>query len=170
VDRPDGHRNGRVCHADDAARDVHLDRAAGRGEYQWRVLPLPDLAAMMTTRILPDVEYARLADTPLAPAWPRLVGQDATIVVVEAEGRIVATGALVRLLHGEEVWVDPAYRGAGGALRPLLEGLSEAARAQGAEAVVASTVSSAVAERLEHAGGLRWPGFVYRVPVLPAKE
>ena len=62
---------------------------------------------------------------------PSMVAQvrpgDAQVVVVESEGRIVASMTVLRMTHLEGTWVDPEHRNAG-TVRALLRAAGEAAR------------------------------------------
>lgn len=64
---------------------------------------------MMTTRILPREEYAKLNGTLLDPAW-RSLPSDAQVVAIEQDGALIGCSALFPAWHLEGVWIAPEYR------------------------------------------------------------
>ena len=72
-------------------------------------------------RILPVEEWGRLQAEQLPPTIPYVPPHDVAVVVVEDDaGEIVACMSVLKVTHFEGVWVDPAWRGNAGVMRPLL--------------------------------------------------
>ena len=122
----------------------------------------------MTSRILPPAEYARLADTYLAPLLEALP-HDTQVVVVEDDGVIVAHWALMLLPHCECAWLHPLYRKNPAVVRRLYVGMVRAARDRGVSRVMTAAIDDEVRGLLAHLGAERLPGDHYVWP-LPAKE
>jgi GNAT superfamily N-acetyltransferase len=105
----------------------------------------------MKSRILPPNEWHRLdGNEQLGNVWPFLRPDDTRIVVVEDEGEIVATWAVVRVVHVEGVWVKPEYRRRSLRLvRQLFQSMYEAARQFGVRNVWTSASTPEVEHLLE---------------------
>ena len=119
----------------------------------------------MTTRVLPRSEWARLAGTevgPIAEALPPDVGQ---VIVVEDGGQIVATWALIPMLHAEGLWIADGYRGRVGVVRRLLRGMRELAAGFGVGTVQTAAVSTEVAAYIGRLGGSPLPGQAFLLPL-----
>lgn len=113
----------------------------------------------MTRRLLPVSDWYRLAETPqLGPIWQHLPA-NARVVVVEDDGAIVATWALLPVVHVEGLWIAPSHAAAG---VPLLRGMRQEARAMGAERVWTGADSDAIRGLLErfHAQPVPYDSFV----------
>lgn len=82
----------------------------------------------MTTRILPREEYPRLAGTLLEKAWPYF-NEQARVIVVERDGRIVRCAALFPEWRLDGVWTAESEKKSVGSGRRLLRTLRELARA-----------------------------------------
>ncbi|MCC6417229.1 MAG: GNAT family N-acetyltransferase [Gemmataceae bacterium] len=120
--------------------------------------------------MLPPEEWHRLPDDAArAPngqiVWRFLDPATTSIQVVEAEGRIVGTVALMQVVHAEVLWIDPAYRRQGGVMRRLLAGLYRGARDRGASVVWAGALVEDMVALLYRLGGVKVPGFSYLLPV-----
>ena len=67
------------------------------------------MGGQVTTRVLSQAEYGKLAGTDLAAIVPHLPVM-ARVLVVEDAGAIVASWALFPVWHAEGISIDPAYR------------------------------------------------------------
>lgn len=121
----------------------------------------------MTSRVLPEAEWGRLAGTSLATAMDRLDGLHELVVIVveDAEGQIVGHVAVFRAVHGEDWWIDPVHRGRAAVLKHLLEAMRAVTSAYGATAWVTHAESNEIGRMLAQLGGARLPGEAFSVPV-----
>lgn len=83
---------------------------------------------MITTRVLPPLEWDRPEVAELMTLHPFVADTDMQIIVVEDEGKIVGRWAVLRLVHLEGVWIDEAYRRKPSAVKSLLQATIAAAR------------------------------------------
>ena len=118
----------------------------------------------MTTRILEPTEWARVP-TDLASLLPHVVPSDAQVVVVEDEGRIVASWAVLRVVHLEGLWIDPAYRGRVSVARRLYEATLSAARRWTSGWAMTGATTDDVRALLTHAGAQHLPMDSYVMPL-----
>lgn len=118
----------------------------------------------MTTRILDATEWARVP-TDLQAVLPHVVPSDAQVLVVEDEGRIVASWAVLRVVHLEGLWIDPAYRGRVSVARQLYTATVEAARRWTSGWAMTGADSDAVRGLLETAGAQRLTMDTYVLPL-----
>ena len=82
----------------------------------------------MTTRILPQVEWPKLAGTDISIALPFHRPEDVQIVVVEDSDQIVGAWAVLRVVQLEGVWIAPGYRKRVSVARQLMAKTFEVAR------------------------------------------
>lgn len=118
----------------------------------------------MTTRLLPPDEWSRLAGTEAAFA-PLLPPGSASILVVEDDGQIVATWALVTMMHAEGLWIAPSHRGRFGVVKRLLSGMRSLARSLGCASVQTASVSNDVTDFIQRLGGSPLPGRAFILPM-----
>lgn len=85
---------------------------------------------MITSRVLPEDEWPRLAGTELETVWPHLDPSSACIRVVEDGGRIVGHAVLFSAWHLESAWIAPEYRRGVRVGRRLLSGVRADLRAR----------------------------------------
>ena len=111
----------------------------------------------MNTRLLPLAEWDRLAVTGLPPFLPHVRPEDINVVVVEEDGKIVASLAVMRMTHWEAAWVDKDRRGNGGIVRALLKGAVEASRPFTSHWVIAQADQEHVKDILSRLGGVKIP-------------
>lgn len=119
----------------------------------------------MTSRILPPAEWARLAGTEAGEIAPRLPRDSASILVVEEDGAIVATWALITMVHAEGLWIAPSHRGRFGVVKRLLSGMRAMAHSLGAPAVQTAAISTEVADFIRRLGGSPLPGQAFVLPM-----
>lgn len=118
----------------------------------------------MTTRILPANEWHRLSETQLPALLPYVRPEDAQIVVVELEGRIVGCIAVLRVVHFEGFWVAPEHRGRVGVMRGLLDAMFATARRWAPAWAMAGAASDDMRHILTaHLGALPIPMDLYAV-------
>jgi hypothetical protein len=110
----------------------------------------------MIARVLPPSEYALLDVVPTPPLAPHVRPEDLAIVVVESDGRVVASIAVLRAVHFESVWVSPEARN-GGAVRSLLRKATTLAREWGAGFVFGGAENEAMRENLDRMGAVWLP-------------
>jgi len=118
----------------------------------------------MTTRILDATEWARVP-TDLHALLPHVIPGDAQVVVVEDAGRIVASWAVLRVVHLEGLWIDPAYRGRAGVARRLYEATLTAARRWTSGWAMTGAATDDVRALLDHAGAQKLPMDTYVMPL-----
>lgn len=120
----------------------------------------------MTTRILPREEWARLAGLGVDAMLPLMPPDDVQIVVVEHHGRIVACWSVLRIVHLEGVWIDPAFRGRPSIARRLLTATLDAARSWGTRWAMTGATDDGVRRLLErHLSATKVPMDTYTVPL-----
>jgi hypothetical protein len=74
----------------------------------------------MMTRILDASEWDRLGQSGLLTLLPYVDPRDARVVVVEENGEILASLAVLRMAHFEGLWIEPSHRGNAGVGRALI--------------------------------------------------
>jgi len=120
----------------------------------------------MTARELPPAEWSRLAGTPLARVADSLRPDCCRVLVVEdAGGRIVGQWALIMVVHGEGVWIDPAHQKRGAVARKLWTLAGDVVRSLRASHLFTAAESSDVAALIERHQGVKLPGAHYMLPV-----
>lgn len=114
---------------------------------------------MLTRRILPPEEWARLKGTELENAVPLLSPGDTRILVVEEDGRIVGCWALWRVAHLEGAWIAPESRGRSVVARELMIGMQALAAELHVTRAVTGNVpgNEQVAKLLAHLRAKRLP-------------
>lgn len=118
----------------------------------------------MTLRILPRIEWVRLAGTELEHAWEHLP-KGALIVVVEEGETIVGCWAVAPYVHVEGLWVHPEHRMRGRVGYRLLGGMAEVARSLGVDRVLTCAMADDVRDLLKHVGATPIPGETYVIPL-----
>lgn len=98
----------------------------------------------MTTRLLPPEEWSRLAGTYLEPLWPLLKPESCSVLVVEEDGEIVGTWALMSVFH-----VEGFSAKNGAVFRALLRAMKDEAASHGVTTVVTASVSEQVTDYLK---------------------
>jgi N-acetylglutamate synthase-like GNAT family acetyltransferase len=121
--------------------------------------------AVVTSRILPRDEWSKLAGTEAGAFADRLPVDSASLLVVEDDGQIVATWALVSMVHAEGLWIAPSHRGRFGVVKRLLAGMRAMARSIGCPAVQTAALSSDVADFIARLGGAPLPGQAFVLPL-----
>lgn len=97
----------------------------------------------MTTRILPHEEWPRLTGTYLEPLWPLLKPDTCSVLVVEEDGEIVGTWALMSVMH-----VEGFSAKNGAVFRALLRGMKVEANKHAVTTVMTASVSDKISEYL----------------------
>lgn len=120
----------------------------------------------MNARILsPEESVTRLEFLGLPLIGPAMRPDDAQIVVVEDKGRIVATMAVIRVVHYENCWVDPEYRANAGAVRKLLRAAKDAARKWAPMWIWGASDTDHVEVLLKKLGGVKMDVKSFALPV-----
>ncbi len=119
----------------------------------------------MITRILPPAEWHRLVGTEAESIVPGLDPVDTRVLVVEADGEIVGTWVLLRMVHAECVWIAPAHRKRASVAVRLLTGMGDLARAWGVRSVWTGALTPDVMALIDRIGGVPIPGQHYAIPV-----
>ena len=119
----------------------------------------------MTSRILPPEEWHRLAGTAMEGIAERLRPDAGAILVLEEDGAIVATWALITMVHAEGLWIAPSHRGHAGLVRRLLRAMRELAAEWGCAAVQTGSVSDDVTSFILRLGGTMLPGHMFILPM-----
>lgn len=119
----------------------------------------------MTTRILPQDEYGKLAGTELEAVAAHLDPLTSHVVVVEDGDRIVGCWLAFPQWHVEGLWVAPEHRKRGRVFPLLLDTMYGLLRGLGARTAMTASVSSDVDRILGHLGAMKLPGDHYCVPV-----
>lgn len=120
----------------------------------------------MNARILPPEEWGRLpALTGMPNFSPIMNPPDTEVIVVERDGEIVASMAVMRMTHFEAAWVHPSVKGNAGVVRRLLNASFDSARRFPERFAVAMCNERAVSDLLVRLGGSRMPVDSYAVPV-----
>jgi ribosomal protein S18 acetylase RimI-like enzyme len=120
----------------------------------------------VTTRVLPRAEYDRIAHLDVAGFLPYVAGDDVQIVVVEQDERIVGAWSVLRVVHFEGVWIDPAYRGRVGVARRLLTATMRAAQQWSSRFAFTGAATDDVRRLItKHLRGVHIPMDTYAVPI-----
>lgn len=120
---------------------------------------------MMTSRILPPEQWARLDEAGAETVWKLLDPTRAQILVIEEEGQIVGTLTLMSVLHAECLWIKPSHRKGYGVAKRLLDGMWSAARGEGVKALWSGSLSDTMTNILHRIGASEVPGKSYVFPV-----
>lgn len=119
----------------------------------------------MNTRTLPPAEWSRLTGDGWRAMLPHVRPDDVEIVVVEDDGRIVASWAVMRVVHLEGLWIDPDYRGRVGVARRLFVATLAAARRWTSGWAMTGAASDDVRAMLTKVGALPVPMDSYVMPI-----
>lgn len=119
----------------------------------------------MTTRLLPREEWPRLNGTEAETVWPWLNEAAKVVVVEDEQGQIVGCHLLQPILHGECLWIHPAYRKRSSVGRRLWGAVQSVVREQfGVGWFATGCASQEVNDLLAHVGAVKLPDH-YMVPV-----
>lgn len=120
----------------------------------------------MTTRVLdPDEWMEKLSGTDLPALLPFCTPENTSVVVVEEDGRIVATMGVLRVTHFEGVWIDPEHRGNAGVVRRLLKASTDIALGHGEQFVFGGASDDRMRDILGRLGGVRMPLEFYALSI-----
>ena len=119
----------------------------------------------MKSRILPKEEWGKLDVTGLPQIGPTMDPADVQVVVVEEDGKVVATMGLFRAVHLEGLWIDEDHKGKAGTVRALLRETFDAGRRFGAEWMWGTSETSRMASILEKMNGIEIPAKSFIIPV-----
>lgn len=116
----------------------------------------------MNARILPPKEWDSAPGHTVARS---LDPNDCRIVVVEEGGAVVATMAVLRVVHFESLWIDPAKRGSPTLVKRLLESAHDAAQEFSAPWIWAASAEPHTDDLLTRIGGVKMPVSSFILPV-----
>lgn len=118
----------------------------------------------MISRLLPIEEWPRLPEH-FQTLLPHVQPSDVQILVVEDGDRIVATWAVMRIVHVEGIWIDAEYRGRVGVARRLYLATMAAARQWTTGWAMTGADSDEVRALLARAGAQQIPMDTYVLPL-----
>ena len=121
----------------------------------------------MTSRILPQAEWSRLAGTEAETVWPLLDPNRSQVIVVEDEaGLVIGCWVLMLVAHAECLWIAPSARKRASVARRLWLGLHRAAASMGVTTIATAALTDDVRDLLQHVGAMPLPGehFVFSIP------
>jgi hypothetical protein len=118
----------------------------------------------MSARVLPPEEWSRLGEE-RAAFYSSVNPEDVRVVVVEDEGEIVATMAVMRMTHWECYWQAPETAGNAGITRALLRGAAAEAEKFAPHWYLANSDSEEMNDTLRRLGGEFLPVHTYRFRV-----
>jgi N-acyl-L-homoserine lactone synthetase len=125
---------------------------------------------MLTTRILPSAEWAKLAPTALEHVWEVLRAGTDRVIVIEEDGQVVGCWTLIPTVHVEGIWIHRNQRARGNVARRLLHAMQDEAQKMGATAVVTSSLTDEIADLAVRLGAEVLPGTHFVLPVVPVGE
>jgi GNAT superfamily N-acetyltransferase len=114
----------------------------------------------MKARILTVDEWGKLDQTQLPALLPFVSPENIAIVVVEDEGEVVASMAVLRATHFEGAWIKPTHRNAG-VTRALLRHATALARVRGEHWVFGGSADERMTHLMEKLGGQQVPMELY---------
>ena len=120
---------------------------------------------MIEARVLPQGEWNKLEISKIPPMWMALRPEDAQMIVIEDEGRVIAMLGTLRITHFENLWIDPEYRGNPNVARKLMRKGLEAARKWATDWAIGYSGSDHMNDILERVGGVKMPVDTYIVPI-----
>lgn len=118
----------------------------------------------MISRVLPPSEWKRLETVPMPTMLDYVRPEDIDVCVVEDADRIVACWSVLRVVHLEGVWVDPAYRKAG-VVRGLIRKAFERAADGGRRWAFTGADDDRVRRIIERIGGRMIPMDTWVLPL-----
>ena len=137
-------------------------RCSCSGESSAILQPLLESGATVQARILPREEWGRLSSGNGLVA-DFVAPEDMRVVVVEEDGQILGSMAIIRVTHLENVWFSDA---AGiGVRRRLLSAARDAAKEWAHSWVMASIGDDRTGAIVERLGGIQVPVDTWLMPV-----
>jgi len=112
----------------------------------------------MQARVLgPEEWLERGSKTLAAPLIQYVSPENTALVVVEDEGKMVASVAAIRVTHFEGLWMDTAHRGNPGIMRGLLRKATSLAKERGEYWVLAGADGEEMRGFTRRLGGIVLP-------------
>ena len=118
----------------------------------------------MEVRTLSPSEWVNL-ETGFPPLGTTLRPEDSQVVVVEDNGKIIASVGTFRVTHFESLWIDPEYRGNAGVARRLMKGAIGAAKKWTDQWVWGCSGTDHMNDILTRMGGVKMPVDTFVVPL-----
>jgi len=121
----------------------------------------------MTVCECDPAEWAdRLKGTDLEVTVPHLAACGGRVaIVLDDEGQVIGTWALMTLHHAEGVWVAPEHQGKAGVARLLMQQMGSFLREAGATSVLTGANTPEIARLLERHGAVRIEAATYSLPM-----
>ena len=118
----------------------------------------------MIARILPPEEWKRLEPVQIPSLFPFVRPEDIAVIVVEDEGKVIASLSVLKATHMEGLWIDPQRRNAG-VIRALLRQASAMARVWGNGWVFGAAGDDCMRKILTRIGGTKIPVDAFVLPL-----
>jgi len=115
------------------------------------------MSAMQTRVLGPEEWLERGSSTLAAPLVQYVTPENVSLVVVEDEGKMVASVAAIRVTHFEGLWMDSAHRGNPGIMRGLLRKATSVAKERGEHWVIAGADGEQMRGFTKRLGGIILP-------------
>lgn len=121
----------------------------------------------MSSRELPEEEFARLQGLGFFADYPIPPGYRMRVWVVEYEGAIVGYWCLLAVYHTEPIWIAPTTRNTQ-VLRELMGGMVALLRAEQCSGALAIIDSPELEQMAQAFGYQPVPGTIYKLEIPPA--
>lgn len=109
----------------------------------------------MNSRILPRSEWAKLDVKGSDSIGTTVPPAESHVVVVEEAGEILATVTVVRIVHFEDLWINPKYKGNPGMIRSLLNRAKSVAKLWTDKWVWGASETDQMTDYLKRFGGVQ---------------
>lgn len=119
---------------------------------------------MLTTRLLPREDYAKLQPTEAGAVWDQLP-ETAQVLAVERDGALVGAWVLMPVWHAEGLWIAPEERGKATVARRLWTFMQARVAALGLSRVATHACSDEIRGLLEHVQATEVPGQMFLIPI-----
>lgn len=120
----------------------------------------------MIARVLDPSEWGKLADTTKLPQiGPTMRPEDVKIIAVQDGDQIVATMAVLRVVHLESLWISPTYRGNASLGRQLIRKACELANRWTDKWVWGASDTPHMTDIIKRVGGIQIPVESFMIPV-----
>lgn len=116
----------------------------------------------MIARVLEPEEWGRLGEGQIPPLFPYVEPRNIAVVVVEDEGKIVATMTVLQATHIEGTWIDGEHKHVA---RSLLRLATTVAKAGGARWAFTGACDDKVRRIIERLGGRLIPMDTWVMPL-----
>ena len=118
----------------------------------------------MEARILAPDEWVKL-ETGFEPLGTTLRPEDSQVIVIEEDGKIIASVGTFRVTHFESLWIHPDYRGNAGVARRLMKQAIIAAKKWTDQWVWGCSGTDHMNDVLIRMGGIKMPVDTFVIPL-----